>query len=286
MLPQGMVVLPFQNISTLVYFWKAGSQASNRWVALAWTLMAALAGLDVYAYLLNPYTGTIPWIAYSLAHLRILLLPLYMLLTALAVVARCRWWRKGDRLDEFLVTRLEGHEILPMLWAPAAIGVVSSYALGFLAHLALVGQWNSIFNENIGRGGWFQTANPGNVLLAILEFLLALLLMRAAITCSFFGAIKSVSSAGITFRAILHALQYILLAISGSAIYLFVLLAISVVALSSGIPGMTWLVVVLASSAVMSLLRHLTVDSLEDYHEFVHEWRRWLSNSAEANKKK
>jgi len=273
MLPPGLVVFPFNNYPTLVYFWNAGASASGRWVAMAWLLTAALAAGDVWLYL-GASTVAPPWFVENLPEVRLLALPLYMVLAAVAVVARFRWWRRGGRLDELLVTFLDGRDILPVLWTPAAVRVMTIYGMGWIVHVVLAGQWPTLWEQWLA---WYQTPAPPHLLLALLEFLLALLLMRAAITCSLFGAIRSRTSAGITGRAMISALEYILLAVSGSVIYLFVLGMLSFMALALGVPILVYFAVVLMSVGAMGFLRHLRMDSLEDYHEFLHEWRRHLS---------
>lgn len=274
MLPPGLIIFPFQNYPTLVYFWRTGSGAASLWVYLSWMLTAALGGLDLWTYLFAPVGAAQGPVYYGLAELRFLALPIYMLLIALAVVARCRWWKHGDRINELLLTFLEGRDILPLLWVPPAWRVMGVYGMGFTLHVLLAGQWHILLRD--GLGVWFYLAAPKNLMLAMLEFLTALMVMRAAVTCALFSAVKSASPVGITFRALRSAIEYILLALAGSFLYLFILATLGLIAFALGLQLLQWFAVLLAVLMVMSLLRHLTMDTLEDYQDFLRDWRKWI----------
>ena len=270
MLPPGLVLFKFQMYPTLVYFWNSG--AALRWVYFSWSMTAALLVLDLLTYF-APSTAAMLIGGMGLSELRMMALPIYMLFAAMAVVERCLWWKASGRLDELLVTCLDGSEVLPLLWVPPAAKIMGIYGAGFFVHVALVGNWSIALQS---MSAWFSSSAPKTLILAIVEFLLALLLMRAATICALFGAVRSKTVSGITGQALYRAFQYILLSIVGASGYLLGMAFFAAVSLAFGVEAFQTVGVFLAGLASMCLLRQLTIDTLDDYHEFRGEWRKWL----------
>jgi len=274
LLPPGMVALPFQKYPTLRYFWNIDAGLSSSWVRMAYLCFAIMAALDVLASYYPLRAAAIRLDQNVLALWRVAALPLYMLLMAMAVSSRCRWWKSGGRLEELLVTPLESRHLLPLLWVPAATKILGLYSLGFLFHLLLAANFPSTLHQS--AFGFFASSVPGNLIMALFEFLLALLLMRAAITCSLFGSIRHAGAIGATAHGFLRAIEYVFLAGMGAIVPVMASAVLFLMAWGIESQLFFHLALVVSTMALISLLHNLALDTLEDYDQFQRDWRKWV----------